>query len=273
MNKALQHRINAGRVAVENRIAFFSRQFGMVESDWKEDDTRVTFVDFAISEQLFAELRKSFPEDAYCSEESSPGDEEIILEPKGFAWVLDPVDGTNNFALGMPFCAMSLALLQGGVPVYGFVYDHSRGVVIEGGVGQPLRDGKRTVRVKSRPERQAYIAVHFPIPAENYAAFEPLLTAYRVRSFGSAALACAYTAIGVLDGVIDFRVKVWDIAAGWALLLAGGGEFEFMGTSVFPMRRFHVSAPGTPYFAGSPHFCALARSILTAANNQISTEQ
>jgi len=50
----LRHRINAGRVAVKGQMAFFGRQFGQVASEWKEDDTRVTFADFAISENLFA---------------------------------------------------------------------------------------------------------------------------------------------------------------------------------------------------------------------------
>ena len=54
----VRHRINAGRVAIQNQIAFFTRQFGEVISEWKEDDTRVTFADFAISEKVFAELRK-----------------------------------------------------------------------------------------------------------------------------------------------------------------------------------------------------------------------
>ena len=58
LDTKLRHRINAGRVAVRNQIAFFGRQFGEVTSEWKEDDTRVTFADFAISEKLFAELRR-----------------------------------------------------------------------------------------------------------------------------------------------------------------------------------------------------------------------
>ena len=100
----MRHRINAAREAVRDQIAFFGRQFGQVVSEWKEDDTRVTFADFAISEKLFAELRRDFPQDDYCSEEASPLDEVSELSAR-YAWVIDPIDGTNNYALGFPVCA------------------------------------------------------------------------------------------------------------------------------------------------------------------------
>jgi len=77
---ALRHRINAGRVAIRDQTAFFGRQFGQVASEWKADDTRVTFADFAISEKLAAELRRDFPHDDFCSEEASPLDETLVLE-------------------------------------------------------------------------------------------------------------------------------------------------------------------------------------------------
>ena len=55
-NEQVRHRINAGRVAIRSQISFFSRQFGQVSSEWKPDETRVTFADFAISEKLTSEL-------------------------------------------------------------------------------------------------------------------------------------------------------------------------------------------------------------------------
>ena len=108
MHPDLKHRVNAARVAVLDQVEFFTRYFGEVNSEWKPDDTRVTFADFAISERIIAELRSSFPEDDFCSEESNPQDECITLSGK-YAWILDPIDGTNNYALGIPMCAISLA--------------------------------------------------------------------------------------------------------------------------------------------------------------------
>ena len=258
----LKHRINAGRVAVENQYGFFHDQFGRVESEWKEDDTRVTFADFAISERVSAELRKSFPEDDFCSEESNPQDEVLELTAR-FAWILDPIDGTNNYAIGIPVCAISLALLMDGVPVYGFIYDMSRRVLIEGGPGIGVFEG-RTSRsvIKDELNAQSVVGMHFPLSLSDCDRLLPLLTRYRLRSLGSGALIGAFAAIGLLDGALDFKVKVWDIAAVHALVHAGGGDFHFINEPIFPLREFHVGMPATPYFAGTPSFCLFIKGLL-----------
>ena len=197
MDKALRHRVNAARVVVRHQVPFFRRQLGEVSSEWKADDTRVTFADFAISERITRELQTSFPEDTCLSEESGLVDEEVKLKNK-YTWILDPVDGTNNYALGIPFCAISLALLKEGRPVYGFLYDGCRDEFLEGGPGTGVRvDGTRLVR-KSRPfePKSGILALHFPLPESTASALFPLLRTYRVRCLGSAALQLAYVATG-----------------------------------------------------------------------------
>lgn len=262
LHSQLRHRINAGRVAVRDQIAFFTRQFGEVTSEWKEDDTRVTFADFAISENMFVELRRDFPEDGYCSEESSPHDEVIELKTR-FAWVVDPIDGTNNYALGFSFCAISLALLLDGVPVYGFIYDHSSKALFEGGPGYGLMENQKKVdRDAKVADAQTMVGMHFPMTPDQIQSIEKLLTKYRVRCFGSAALTAAYVATGYLTGVIDYRVKIWDIAAAHALCHAVGIEWRFMGASPFPLKSFHPKIDFSPYYAGTETFVAeLAQQV------------
>ncbi|MFO8026322.1 MAG: inositol monophosphatase [Opitutales bacterium] len=250
-NLALRHRINAGRVAVRDQVAFFGRQFGQVASEWKEDDTRVTFADFAISEKLFTELRRDFPKDDYCSEEASPMDEAIELEAD-FAWIIDPIDGTNNYALGVPICAISLALLHKGAPVYGFIYDHSTASLYEGGPEHALlRNQKKLKRDATAAEAQTMVGAHFPMELELQKKLAPLLAKYRVRSFGSAALSASYVATGYLTGAIDYRVKVWDIAAAYALCAAIGLKWTFVGESPFPAKTFHPHQGSCPYYVGT----------------------
>ena len=123
--------MNAARVAIRNQTGFFNQQRGRVVSEWKPDETRVPFADFAISEKVCEELRRSFPEDQFLSEESGLLDEVVPVESR-YAWVLDPIDGTNNYALGMSACAISLALLKQGKPVYGLIYDGSTGELCNG---------------------------------------------------------------------------------------------------------------------------------------------
>lgn len=261
LDNQLRHRINAARVAVRDQVPFFGRQFGDVASEWKADDTRVTFADFAISEKLFAELRRDFPEDDYCSEESNPMDEVLELEAR-FAWVVDPIDGTNNYALGCSFCAISLALLLDGEPVYGFIYDHSTKDLFEGGAGYGLfRNQKKVDRDAATADAQTMIGLHFPMAAEHLEALTQLLVKYRVRCIGSGALTAAYVATGYLTGVVDYRVKVWDIAAAYALCAAAGLQWVFVEHSPFPLRRFHPQMNFSPYYAGGELFVEEIRSV------------
>lgn len=269
---ALRHRINAGKAAVEEQIDFFKKQFGQVKSEWKEDDTRVTFADFAISEKIFAGLRRHFPEDDYCSEESNPQDEEQVLEEE-YCWVLDPIDGTNNYALGMPIAAISLALLHKGHPVYGILYDSNRDLVIHGGPGYGVFENRNRLRPKFRAEadehheliRDFTIGLHFPVSQERIRRLEPLLARYRIRSLGSGALNLVYAAIGYYDGAMDFKVRVWDIAAAYALCLALERDFFFIDEAVFPLKRFHPKLPTCPYYAGSRLFCEKVQAVLADA--------
>ena len=140
----------------------FRRHFGQVTSSWKTDDSRVTFADIAISENLFSSLIEDFVDDDYCSEEMSPKD--IPIKLKGnFVWVLDPIDGTNNFALGFPLCGISLALLYDGIPVYGFVYDFSVNSLFEGGPEFGLIKNKQKYNnTKDYRRKQQIIGVQFP---------------------------------------------------------------------------------------------------------------
>jgi myo-inositol-1(or 4)-monophosphatase len=258
----LRHRINAGRVAVKDQAAFFGRQFGQVTSEWKADDTRVTFADFAISEKLFAELRRDFAGDNFCSEEASPLDEVLDLEA-AFTWVIDPIDGTNNYALGFPLCAISLALLYEGTPIYGFIYDYSTQALFEGGPGFGLqRNQKKVNRDRMAADAQTMLGLHFPMDLELLDRLKPLLAKYRVRCLGSGALTATYVATGYLTGVVDFRVKVWDIAAAYALCLAAGVDFEFVGESPFPLKTFHPQVDFCPYLAGAEAFCKELKAAL-----------
>ena len=254
LDAQIRHRINAGRVAVRNQMDFFGRQFGEVSSEWKEDDTRVTFADFAISEKIFAELRQNFPQDDYCSEEASPLDEALALEAC-FAWVVDPIDGTNNYALGCSLCAISLALLFDGVPVYGFIYDHSTKDLLEGGVGYGLfRNQKKIYRDATVADAQTMVGLHFPMSSKQLEKLAPLMSKYRVRCIGSGALMAAYAATGYLTGVIDHRVKVWDIAAAYALCESVGLKWVFTEISPFPLKQFHPRMDFLPYLAGTDSF-------------------
>ena len=115
-DSALVDRILAGHYATLSQVEYFRENFGDAESRWKKDGTRVTIVDETISHDLFLLLQNDFPDDDYCSEEALETPEPIPTEAE-FCWVLAPVDGTNNYAVGVPECCITLGLLRHGVPV------------------------------------------------------------------------------------------------------------------------------------------------------------
>lgn len=256
-------RIEVAREAVKSVVPFFAEHFSKVESRWKRDDTRVTEADIAVSERVRNFITAAFPQDDFCSEEElpEPGAPARALRSR-FAWVLDPIDGTNNFARGIPLCAVSLALLDGGFPVYGILYDHAQRTFLEGGKTVPLSRGGVPVKTDNPAyDRHSIISFHFPLKKSEMRELEPFTTVNAVRCQGSAALNLAYNAFGAIDGSVDYNTKVWDIAAAVAMLEAAGREIVFRDAPAFPLREVSSTMPNLRWVAGTPSFLARAREI------------
>jgi myo-inositol-1(or 4)-monophosphatase len=257
-------RIAAARVAVLAQTELLHREFGRAESKWKSDGTRVTAIDIAISENIFRELRTQFPADQFLSEEL-PEAKSPILVTAEFSWVLDPIDGTNNFALGIPHCAISLGLCFRGEPVYGTIYDFSRRMLMHGGPGFGVFDGERSVRVGTTvPHKDSIIGMHSPSDKTLLPLASAVLSQFKIRGLGSATLHLAYVAAGLFDGCVDFNVKIWDLAAAIPLCRAAGGEVHFVNGEQLPIRQFDLKMKGIIYFAGSPAMCARLGDLLRA---------
>ena len=256
-------RIEAGKRAVLAQTGLMHRDFGQVKSEWKYDGTRVTASDVAISEGIFRELGAEFDDD-YFSEELTVTEEPIPLT-KRFAWVLDPIDGTNNYATGIPYCAISLALLENGMPVYGIVYDMARKSLIHGGPGFGVWDGERVVRVKEgAPDAQSMLGFHSPYDRAFSHHASVLVENFKIRGLGSSTLHLAYVAVGLLDGTVDHNVRIWDIAAAVPLVWAAGGEVQFLNGEQFPMVVFNLKMPRIQFIAGNAAVCAKLRTLLQA---------
>jgi myo-inositol-1(or 4)-monophosphatase len=238
------------------------REFGRAESKWKSDGTRVTAVDVAISENIFRELAAQFPADQYFSEELAETDAPIAVTAR-FCWVLDPIDGTNNFALGIPYCAISLALCENGEPVYGTVYDLSRRVLMHGGPGFGLHDGERTAAVSTAAfSRETLIGFHSPFDKTLMPMASGVLAQFKIRGLGSATLHLSFVAAGILDGSVDYNVKIWDLAAAIPLVRAGGGEVHFLNGEQLPMKTFDLKMKRIIYVAGSAAMCARLQELM-----------
>ncbi len=260
----LLQRVEAAKRAVSAQIDLLHREFGRVESRWKSDGTRVTAVDIAISENIFGELGTQFPEDQYFSEELANCDSPLPVTAR-FSWVLDPVDGTNNFALGISHCAIALALCERGEPVYGVVYDLSRRSLMHGGPGFGMFDGDRSPRIADGPPtKETLVGFHSPFDKTLTPLAAGIITHFKIRGLGSATLHLAYVAAGLLDGCVDFNVKIWDLAAAIPLVRAAGGEVHFLNGEQLPMKTFNLKMGRILYVAGGPNMAARLKELMTA---------
>ncbi|MBL9190268.1 MAG: inositol monophosphatase [Opitutaceae bacterium] len=255
-------RVAAAERAVMAQTELMHREFGRAESQWKRDGSRVTAIDVAISEGIFRELSAQFPADQFLSEELADTGAVIPVTAR-FAWVLDPIDGTNNFALGLPHCAIALALCEHGEPIYGVIYDLSRRTLLQGGPGFGVRDGERAVRVGTAAfTRETLVGCHSPGNPALLPAATGVISNFKIRALGSATLHLAYVAAGLLDGCVDFNVKIWDLAAAIPLVRAAGGEVHFLNGEQLPLRTFDLRMEKIVYVAGSPAMCARLRELM-----------
>lgn len=258
----LLNRIAAAKRAVQAQTELLHREFGRAESKWKYDGSRVTAVDVAISENIFRELAAQFPTDQFFSEELAETDAPLGVTAQ-YSWVLDPIDGTNNFALGIVHCAIALALCERGEPIYGVVYDLSRRTLMCGGPGFGAWDGERPMQVSvAPPSRETLVGFHSPFDKALVPMASGIIANFKVRGLGSATLHLAYVAAGILDGCVDYNVKIWDLAAAIPLVRAAGGEVHFLNGEQLPLRTFDLKMTRIVYVAGSSAMCARLRALM-----------
>ena len=148
----------------------------------------------------------------------------------GLRWIVDPLDGTMNYLQGIPFCCVSVALWKDDEPVAGAVYDFDRDEMFSAIVGTGTWLNGQPVRVRSVPPDKAVLFTGFPAGTDFAPAtltrFVTQITAFRkIRLLGSAALSLAYVAAGRGDAYFERDIRIWDVAAGLALVRAAGGTF------------------------------------------------
>lgn len=257
----ISSRIAAAKLAVLAETELLHREFGRAKPEIKHDGTKVTPIDIAISEHVERAIRAQFPEDEFFSEETA-GQEQVTLRAR-YAWLMDPIDGTNNYAAGIPYCAISLALLEHGRPIYGVIYDLSRRVLVHGGPGFGVWDGDKAVQVRpAAADHFSLIGFHSPVDKAHAAEGKRLLERFKIRGLGSSTLHLTYAAIGILDGVVDHNNKVWDIAAACALCAESGVEVHYLANPPYPLKEFSVKAPRIQYAAGNPEMVKALRETI-----------
>ena len=203
--------------------------------DYKSARDVVTEVDHLSESLILGAIRAAFPGDAILAEESGehravePGGKSIELVD-GRTWVVDPLDGTINYANGIPFFCVSIALVVDGRPSVGVVHDPGRHETFSATVGSEARLDGRPVNASDK-EKLSDFVVSMALsgrsaPSRNRA----VRKAIRIpRSMGSAALALAYVANGRFDAFIQQGgLSNWDVAAAGLIAERGGATVTDM---------------------------------------------
>ena len=204
--------------------ALLVQRLGTAKVSTKGDINLVTEADIAAENLIIERIRSYYPQHGILAEESG---EAILVGGKrsDWKWIVDPLDGTTNYAHGYPCFCVSIALEHAGRLELGVVYDPMREEMFAAERGQGATLNDRKIRVSEVEElNNAMLCTGFPYNvrerpdfAREFANFT--MAAQAVRRDGSAALDLAYVACGRFDGFWEDGLSPWDIAAG-ALLIA-----------------------------------------------------
>jgi myo-inositol-1(or 4)-monophosphatase len=220
---AIETAREAGRVLAER----FGR--ASLEVTHKGDIDLVTESDIAAERLIVERIRSYYPRHAILAEESGES-EQTGAAASEYKWIIDPLDGTTNYAHGYPCYCVSIALERAGTLLLGVIHDPTRDETFaaERGAGATL-NGRR-IRVSEIDDlNQAMVCTGYPYDVRgrdnfvrNFKNF--ILHAQGVRRDGSAALDLAYVACGRFDGFWEEGLRPWDVAAGVVIVEEAGGR-------------------------------------------------
>ncbi len=195
----------------------------------------VTNFDGLAQELIIKHIAAAYPSHAFLAEEGIRP-----AAPAEFLWVIDPLDGTTNFAHRLPVFAVSIGLVFRGKPVLGVVFDPVREDLFTASAGGGAYLGNRRIHVSGVSDLdRALLATGFPYdiresPLNNLDHFQNFcLRAQAVRRCGSAALDLCYLACGRFDGFWELKLKPWDVAAGALIVTEAGGRVSDLDGGAF----------------------------------------
>jgi myo-inositol-1(or 4)-monophosphatase len=195
----------------------------------------VTDIDKASEKLIVDYITKKFPTHGIIAEEGSSKE-----GASDYAWVIDPLDGTTNFAHGLPIFSVSIGIVKGKEIIAGAVYDVMRNEIYTAEKGSGAYANEKRLRVSQNDDlEKSLLVTGFPYDLKNnphhvIERFNAFLYASRaVRRLGSAAIDFCYVASGVFDGFWEVKLNPWDICAGKLIVEEAGGKVtNFIGEEI-----------------------------------------
>jgi myo-inositol-1(or 4)-monophosphatase len=216
--------IEATRAGAAEILRFFNSDFKI--SNKEGVNNLVTEADHASEKAIFEVIHKNFPDHHILSEETGE-----IIQDSNYKWIIDPIDGTVNFAHGIPLNCVSIGIEHHGEVVMGAVYNPhiNEFYFAEKGKGVTLND--KPIRVSNETQTiKACLVTGFPYtyintpngPLEIFERF--IRKGVPVRRLGSAAIDLCWVAAGRFDGFYEHKLEAWDSAAGYLIVEEAGGK-------------------------------------------------
>jgi myo-inositol-1(or 4)-monophosphatase len=237
MTVARQAALKAGGILRENI-------HGVREISYKGDINLVTEMDMRSERAVVELVLASFPDHGIIAEE-----ETMNRNGSGFTWVIDPLDGTTNYAHGYPCFSVSIALEHEGEIILGVVYDPMRDELFSARKGDGASLNGKPIRVSAADTLiKSLLATGFPYDRKvseknNLDFFHDLLMASQeVRRDGSAALDLCSVACGRFDGFWELKLKPWDVAAGSLIVQEAGGRVSDLAGGGFSIHDDEILA-------------------------------
>lgn len=230
LNFAIETAREAGGLLLEK----FGRN---IKVSLKGDINLVTEADLASERLIIERIKSHYPQHSILAEES--GEAVIIGGTNKWKWIIDPLDGTTNFAHGYPCFCVTIALEHEGKIVVGVTYDPTRNELFAAEKGQGASLNSKPIHVSvAKDLSESLIVTGFPYDfkqRENFARHltEFLLQSRGVRRDGSAAIDMAYIACGRFDGFWEEGLNPWDVAAGVLLIEEAGGRVTYYDDTPF----------------------------------------
>lgn len=252
---AMQLARSAGKIILEH----YGKVERLTKTHAAASAEAVTDADRASQRSIVAGLRTRFPNDGIVGEESETG-ESITFEcsnPAGRNWAIDPIDGTNNFIVGLGTFAVCIGLVEGGNPVLGVVYDVTRDAMYAAARGDGAwLNGKPMAALTTPLSDSSMIMFTSNLLVDGrYPAWAGAFlsqTNWKMRILGSAALEAIYVGAGVAHGAVTVNGKLWDVAAAAAVILEAGAVItDLKGQPIFPFDLAKYNGAKVPFLAAT----------------------
>lgn len=227
--------VAAARMAGQKALELFECAQGTV----KNGTELVTQADPICQQLIIDAVAEKYPDHGFLGEEGPEGHLLKIAPQSQDApwWIIDPIDGTNNYANGLPCFCVSIGVMHRGEPVIGIIFDPVANAMYTAVKnGQAQLNKKKISADQNRIDRFASFGIDSHRNPIVNTGFDEMRLRTRFRCFGSTALHMAYVAKGAMAGMAASSPKLWDICAGTVLIRqAGGNVAKPDGTALFPV--------------------------------------